>query len=97
MAVISLQLPRIFFINSPSASRSLDASSIFVMEAEINDDFLSLQPAKPTNTLKKTRRKGGGRGCDHGMMMWTGRNGEEMQGGNEIYSGTTMNERGGDT
>ena len=67
MAVISLQLPGIFFNNYPSASWSLDASSIFVMEAEINGDLSPLQPAKPTNTLNKTRREGGGGGCDYGI------------------------------
>ena len=37
------------------------------MEAESNGDFSSLQPAKPTNMLKKTRRKGDGGGRDYGI------------------------------
>ena len=78
-------------------------SSISEMEAEINGNFASLQLAKTHKHVKESRHKGGGRGSDHGMVTWTEWNDEEMQGdrgmkgGNEKYSGATMNERGGGT
>ena len=54
------------------------------MEAEINGDFLSLQPAKPTNMLKKTGHRDDDVTGYMDMVMQNCRSGEMGRGQMEM-------------
>ena len=69
----------------------MDAYSTSIMEVEINGDFSSLQPAKPTNTLKKTGHRDDDVTGSMDMVVQTCQSGEMGWGQMEMMLRTWWN------